>query len=234
MDYCVLLLGIMVWPLTGAVGQSTALDELIACVEQQYGPDNLLINGRSYQPVNLRAEGHPYFQTATWQPGVVYLNGQPFTAQKLNYNLERQQLAIQYDRPNGTYQKAVVSPLLLDSFRIGKHRFINYRLIAPGQDEVRYLEKIFEGELAFYRYQKKVLTAPSSSTPYGKYSGLRDVYYLLRGGQAYRVTKRRDFLACFPEHKSQVKKYMKKHLPRWKKMTGPQFVELLKFCYDQI
>jgi len=234
MDYCVLLLTILVWPLANTMGQSTALDEFLACVEQQYGPDDQLINGRPYQPVNLKPEGHPYFHTDAWQPGMVYLAGRPYAAPKLKYNLERQQLAIQYDRPNGTYQKAVVSPLLLDSFRIGAHRFVNQRLVLPGTETPGYLEKIFEAELAFYRYQQKVLTAPSSSKPDGKYTSLKDDFYLLREGQVHHIARRKDFLSAFPDHKSQVRKYMKQQLPGWKKITDAQFVQLLKFCHAKL
>lgn len=216
------------------IGQSTALDEFIDCVELQYGPDDLLINGRPYQPANFRAEGHPYFQTEDWQPGTVYLYGEPYAAHKLKYNLARQQLIIQYDRPNGTYQRVVVSPLLADSFRIGARRFVSQRLILPGQEESGYLEKIYEAELAFYRYQKKVLSAPSNSKPFGQYRGLKDVFYLSVDGQIHKVAKRRDFLACFPNHQSRIKKYMKQHTRRWKKITTPQFIQLLKFCHAQL
>ena len=234
MDYRVLLFVIAVLPFAGAVGQNTALDQFIGCVELQYGPDDLLINGRPYQPGNLRAEGHPYFQTEEWMPGTVYLSGKPYPGKELKYNMARQQLALKYERPNGTQQKVVASPLLVDSFRIGAHFFVNQSLILPGEADGGYLEKIFEDELSFFRFRKKVLSAPSNSKPYGKFSDLRAVFYLLIDGQAHSVTRRRDFLACFPEHRPQVKKYMKKHLPRWKKITDPQFVQLLKFCHDEI
>lgn len=231
MDYRVLLLAIWVLPFVDICGQSVALDRFIDCIELQYGPDDLLMNGRPYQPGSLSAEGHPYFQTEEWKPGTVYLNGRPYAADYLKYNVANQQLAIKHERLNGTQQKVVASELLVDSFQIAGHLFVNQSLILPEEKDKGYLEKIFESQLSFFRLRRKVLSAPSNSQPYGKFSSLKDVFYLLIDGQVHKVTKRRDFLACFPEHKPQVKKYMKKHFPRWKKIKNPQFVELLKFCH---
>lgn len=234
MNYRILLFVITILPLADTLGQITTLDQFIECIELQYGPDDLLINGRPYVPGNFRAEGHPYFQTEAWKPGIVYLKGKPYPSGKLKYNLVNQQLVIQYDRPNGTYQRVVVSELLVDSFRIGAHSFVNQSLILPGEEDGGYLEKIFEEQLSLFRFSKKVLSAPSGSNPNGQFRGLKEVFYLLKGGQLHRITKRSDFWACFPEHKSRIKKYMKKNTPRWKKITDPQFVGLLKFCHDQI
>lgn len=226
---------LFVLPLTGMLGQRTALDDFVDCIELQYGPNDLLINGRPYRPGNLRAEGHPYFQSEEWQLGTVYLHGQPYPGQLLKYDLYHHQLAIKYERPNGTYQRVVLSELLVDSFRIEEHRFVNRGLVLSGEEAGGYLEILFaEDELAFSRFQKKVLSPISNSKPYGEFRDMKDVFYLSIDGQLHEITKRRDFLACFPAHKQQIKKYMKQHTRRWKKITDAQFAQLLKFCHAQL
>jgi len=234
MNHCVLLFLLAVIPLADTLGQGTSLTDFIHCVELQYGPDNLLINGRPYLASNTRADGHPYFQAEDWTPGTVYINGNSFPADYLKYNLLNQQLIIKYERPNGTNQKVVLSALLVDSFYIEKHLFVNQALILPEKENGGYLEKIFDEELSFFRLQKKVLVAPTNSKPYGQFTNLKDVFYLFDDDEYHRITQKKEFLARFSDHKSQIKKYMKNHSLKWKKMTNSQFTHLLKFCHDQI
>lgn len=234
MNYCVFLFILTVIPFADTPGQSTSLANFINCIELQNGPDNLLINGRPYLPSNPMAEGYPYFKTEEWKPGMVYINGNSFPAKNLKYNLSNHQLILKHERQNGTNQKVVLSDLLIDSFYIEEHLFVNRGLILPEKENSGYLEKIFEEKLSFFRLQKKVFVSRSDSKAYGRFSTLKDVFYLLSGDKHHKITKKKDFLDCFPEHKSQLKKYMKNHSLKWKKMTNIQFTKLLKFCHDQI
>lgn len=233
MHYRVFLFLLTIIPFASAPGQSTSLVNFINCIESQNGPDNLLVNGRPYLPENPRAEGHAYFQTEEWQPGMVYINGNSYPANNLKYNLFNYQLIIKYVRPNGTNQKVVLSELLIDSFLIEERLFVNRELILSDKEN-GYLEKIFEEELSFYRLQKKVFNSPTNSMPNGQFSNLKDVFYLLGEDKEYKITQKNEFLDCFPEHKSQIKKYMKNNSLKWKKMSANQFANLLKFCNDQI
>lgn len=229
----VLLFILLVVPLADTLGQNTSLVNFINCVEAQNGADNLVINGRPYFSSNPRAEGHPYFQTEEWRPGIIYVNGNSFSASQLKYNLYSFQLIVKHERPNGISQKVVLSDLLVDSFQIEERVFVNRGLILARNEDGGYLEKIFSEDLSFFRFQKKLFGA-LSSTPYGRYSQQKDVYYLILDGKVYEITQQKEFLDCFPDHKVQIKKYMKDHSLKWKKITDTQFTQLLRFCYDQI
>lgn len=234
MNYRAFLFLLSVIPFTVTLGQSTSLDNFIDCIELQNGPDNLLINGRPYLPNHLKAEGNPYFQTDEWRPGTVYINGNSFATNYLKYNLTSHQLIIKHERPNGTNLQVVLSDLLVDSFYIEEYSFVNQRLILPAEENSGYLEKLFEEDLSFFRRQKKVFVTPTNSKPYGRFSNLKDVFYLIDEEQPHRITQKNEFLACFPDHKSQINNFMKIHSLKWKKMTNIQFTKLLKFCHDQI
>jgi len=216
------------------MGQNSPLAHLINCVELQNGADNLLINGRSYTPSNLKAEGHPYFQTKDWKPGIVYLNGNTFSVNHLKYNLSTYQLIIKQERPNGTSQEIILSDLLVDSFQIEEHLFVNRDLILPEKEISSYLEKIYAEKRSFYRIQKKVLNPISNNKPYGQFIHLKDVFFLLSEKQYHKVTNKKEFWTCFPDHKTTIKKYLKDQSLKWKKMTKNQFSQLLKFCDDQV
>lgn len=220
---------------THTQAQSTSLANFIHCIDAQNGTDNLVVNGRPYFPTNLRADGHPYFQKEDWKAGVLYINGSDYSVDQLKYNLSNYQLIVKHERPNGTTQKVVLSDLLIDSFLLEDHLFVNRNLLLPGKENNGYLEKIFIDQLSFYRLQRKLFTAIyNKSTPHGQFQNKKDIYYLLLGGKYYKVTKRKEFLACFPNEKKQIKKYIKDHSLHWKKMTKVQLYHLLKFCNDQI
>ncbi len=221
-------------PMVNAAGQSNALEDLMNCFDEQYGANNLLINGRSYTPSHPKAEGHPYFLSEDWRPGRVFVNGSSYPVHLLKYNLFSQQLIVKHERGNGTTQEVVLSDLLVDSFQIGENLFVNRDFILPEAELSDYLEKYFEDELAFYRLQRMVFGPLSNTRPYGEYSSLRDVYYLILKGQKYKITGKKEFLDYFPRHKAKIKKYMKTHSMRWKKMNKIQFVQLLKYCNDRI
>jgi hypothetical protein len=233
MNHRVLLFVFTLLPIAGILGQNTALNRFVDCVEQQYGADNLLINGRPYLRSNPRAEGHPYFLADEWKPGVAYINGNAFEANELKYNLYTSQLILKYERPNGIAQKVVLSDMLVDSFRIAAQIFVRQNEVLTEKEGSGYLEKIAEHPLSFFRLQRKVF-GPISGSAYGQFSSQKEVFYLLLGDKQHKITRKKDFLACFPGRKAQIKKYMKTHSLKWKKMTNPQFTHLLKFCYGQI
>jgi hypothetical protein len=234
MNHCVFLLLLILLPLADILGQSQSVKKIIDCAELYYGTNNLIINGRPYAPGHPKADGHPYFQTDEWKPGKIYINGNAYPAEGLKYNLYTLQLIIKYQRPNGTTQNVILSDLLVDSFRVEEYLFVNRKLIFPEEESPGYLENIYDDQLSFFRSQKKVFGALTSSSPYGRFSSPRDVFYLLMDGKDHVITKNSEFIACFPDHKAEIKKYMKSHSMKWNKMTNAQFTELLNYCHDQI
>ena len=123
--------------------------------------------------------------------------------------------------------------MLVDSFQIEEHVFINQRLVLTEYENQGYLEKIFDEEFSFFRLQKKVFVGPSNSRPHGEFNNLKEVFYLLSDASYQKITQKKEFLDCFPDNRSQIKKYMKNHSLKWKRMTNNQLAELLKFCHDQ-
>ena len=233
MNYRVFLFVLLIIPLTKTPGQNISTSQFIQCVELKYGPDNLLVNGRPYTPSNVRAEGHPFFQTDEWVPGTVFIGGNAYRSDFLKYHIGDHQLIIKYERPNGTSQKVILSDLLVDSFQISGHLFVNNKLALSTDNEIGYVEKIHENEAAFYRFQKKVLAAPSNGKPYGQFSRIKDVFYLITPDEQFKISQKNDFLNCFPDHKTAIKKHLKDQSLRWKTMSNAQFTQLLEFCYAQ-
>jgi len=166
---------------------------------------------------------------------VVYIHGNIYPVDRLKYDLSNHKLVAKHIRQNGTSQKVILSHLLVDSFRLSNQLFVNQHIILDKKGNSSYLEQIFTDKLSFYRIQKKVFNANYNSiTPYGKYSDLKSVFYLLLNGEQHKITRKKEFFACFPMRKHQINKYMKDNSFIWKEMTSAQFSNLLKFCNDKI
>ena len=234
MIYRVFLLLLTLIPHVDAIGQITSLANFLDCIELQNGADNMIINGRPYRSSHPKAEGHPYFESNEWKSGKVFINGNTYPSNFLKYNLYTLELIIKHERSNGTTQNVILSDLLVDSFRIENHSFVRSNLALPEKDNIGFLEKIYGDNLSFFRYQRKVFGALTSSSPFGRYSNQKELHYLILNGKGYKITRYKDFLTCFPDQKAEIKKYMKNHAQKWKKMTNNQFTQLLKFCYEQI
>ncbi len=231
----ILFLLILLLSVSDTQGQGSSLTNFINCVELKNGSNNLVMNGRPYLPSNLGAEGHPYFQIKEWRSGVIYISGNSYPVDKVKYNLSTYQVVVKHQRPNGTTQNVVLSDLLLDSFQIEEHLFVNQKLVLTEVGRSVYLERIFVGKLSFYRVQRKGFIAThNKDNPNGRFSNQKTIFYLLLDGKSYKISNKKKFLACFPTKKTQIKKYMKTHSLNWKKMTKTQFAELLKFCNDQL
>lgn len=234
MNYTFLLLLLTAVSFVRTLGQGSSLDSFIDCVESQNGADNLLTNGRPYRSVHLLAEGHPYFLTEEWKPGIVYIGGISFPVNGLKYNLMDHQLILKHELPSGVNQSVALSDLLIDSFYIESNLFVSWDLILSEMKNKGYLEVIFTDQLSFYRLQKKVFESRTNNLPNGRFSKLKDVFYLLLNDKSYKITQKKELLAHFPNSKIQIKAYMKQNDLKWKKMTKTQLADLLKFCYDQI
>ncbi len=235
--YCLLLSFLMAFYMVDIVGQQSAVSDFVSCVELKYGTDNLLVNGRPYLPVIQKSDDqHPYFQSAEWKPGLVYVNGNAYPANRLKYNLSTHQLIIKHERPNGTTQKVILSNLLVDSFRLERHLFVNQSLILPEKEKGGgYLELIFADRISLYRLQRKAFTASNNNgQSSGRFSSLKDAFYLFLEDKHFKITKKRELLACFPKHREAINQYLKDHSLHWKKITKPQLSQLLRFCNDQL
>ena len=204
---------------------------LWSCLEEYYGIDNLLVNGRPYRPTNTRAARYPYFLADEWTEGAVYVKGRKFSPLTLKYNLEIDRPILKQQLKNGASANVVLTENLVDSFRIGQHLFVNSALLPGKTEDFGFLEKIYSGECSFFKKQKKVFIANySGRTPHGKFSEAETTFFLLIDDQLQTIPNRKAFLDFFAPHQTNVKKYMNQKGIQLKKASGAQLRQLLAYC----
>lgn len=211
-----------------------SVDDAKACIERYYGTNDLLVNGRTYLPVNTKASGHPYFETADFVKGTIFVKAKAFDNVDLKFNVEKNQLILHHRLTNGIPVQVIVTPALVDSFRINRHLFVNERHITAPEVAKRFFKKIYAGNLGFYRKEIKLFQPVFSRIhPNGKYSDTEISYLLVKDSQLHDIHSKRDFLKCYPGQEREIKQYMKQQSIKFKKASDDQFYNLLKFC-DEI
>jgi hypothetical protein len=203
------------------------------CVERAYyGTNDLLLNGRNYFPYNTRANGHPYYRTEDFREGTLYVKGRIFDSVLLNYNLERDQVILHQERSNSTMVQVVLSPTLIDSFEIDGALFIRKEYIPGLSEGSDFLRKIYGGKSNFYEMIHKIfLPVFTEVNPHGRYSDPEKIYFLENKRQeVVKIKTKRNFLKTYSDHKSEVKRFLKKESIRFKSATDEQLVQLMKYC----
>jgi hypothetical protein len=204
------------------------------CLETQYyGTNDMMVNGRHYQPEHPMATGHPYFQTDLFTQGKLFVRGRVYDQVELLYNVERDQLILKKQLTNNNMVQIIASAALLDSFTFHDQLFINKRLLDFKKDEEGYLKKLFRNNWQLYlQVEKDYYPVFSDKHPYGRYGKLTQTYYLIDDKDVvFRFKSRRSFLKMFgKKKKKEVKRYMKKLDMRFTKASDRQWSELMKFC----
>ncbi|MCB0593547.1 MAG: hypothetical protein H6557_07115 [Lewinellaceae bacterium] len=231
--YCLLVFqgSLVCHPVWAQQVQADSGIALFSCLEEYYGTNTLLANGRLYNPANTRAARHPYFMADEWSEGAIYVKGRTFSSLRLKYNLETGQLVLKQELKNGAPVNVVLTEALVDSFRIGQHLFVKLPLLEEAGGGSGFLERIYSGGFSFYRKQKKAFIATySSRAPYGKFSEPENSFFLLINSQIREVHNRKALPGFFAPHQKAIKKYMNRQRIRLNKASDAQLIQLLEYC----
>ena len=228
-----LLLGVWLLAYTTALpAQDTRKsDVLLQCVERYYGTNDLLVNGRPYLPTNTRASGYPFFGNSDFYKGTLYVKDLKFEAVDIKYDIEKDQLVLRQTLTNGIPVQVIVTPALVDSFRMGANLFVQTNGISDETTGSVFLKQLYVGTLGFYKKNLKLFYPSFTQVhPFGKYGDPEVSYFLVSDGVMHEVKNKKTFLEYFGAQKRSVKKFMKQNDIRFKKATDAQFYNLLKYC----
>ncbi|KAA3635339.1 MAG: hypothetical protein DWQ02_10035 [Bacteroidetes bacterium] len=210
-------------------------ENLQDCVDRLYGTNDLLVNGRTYVPVNTKASGHPFFAREEFTKGTIYVRSKAFVNVDIRYDVEKDQLVLRQNLNNGIPVQVVVTPALVDSFMINNHHFVNNTHVSSNNYGNGFMKELYASEIGFYQKTIKLFYPTYSKIhPNGRYGEEEVSYYLVRSGQMYEVRNKQDFLKYFSEHKKEIKLFLKQKSIRFRKATDNQFFNLLKYCNEII
>jgi|WetSurSiteA1Bulk_404760.scaffolds.fasta_scaffold00370_4 hypothetical protein len=225
--------------LTMAFGQTDSLaadftrEILIAISEEEYGMDDLLVNGIRYQPEKIGSEGSPYFDWNVSAASGLFIKGQLFPDVDLLYDITTDQLILDKNLEHGYKLQVVLDPIAIDSFYLGNHFFINLPVKEKNTAIKGYYEKIYSGrELFLKKYSKDYIKIYDKSNR-GKFSPQRQVCYIYSHGSLFRVNSKMAFLDFYDAKKKEIRAFMKRNKIRYGSATNEELFRLLTFCHAQ-
>ncbi len=208
-------------------------DELLEYAGAVYGSDDMLINGRIYVPQHTLAEGHPYFETADWVLGNVFVRGHEFEDNKLKYDIELDEFVLYIEDKYQRKNYLVLNHHYVDSVRLGKYLFVNTAIYPPIATDLGYTELVYDEGLVFVvKYKKDFKKQYSESKPYGEYGKQYADRYIVMDGNIHKVTSKRAFLNFFENEKREIRRYMKKQKINYNKAGSGTLKSLVAHCHE--
>jgi len=208
----------------------TTIGDLKEISEKKYGPDDILINGSSYVLSHPSANGNPFLGENKFTLATINLKGRQFNNILLKYDIEQQMIILKVDNSYGSKIITLRDNYIKDFHLFNKH-FINLEEKGISDKNIKFLELVYEGNFIFGNYySKSFLAIFSNKYPYGKYTKTKVSNYLFIKNKKVSINNKRDLLLVFPEHKHDIKKFIKKNKIKFRKATNSDFHKIMQYC----
>ena len=206
--------------------------ELKENFDQLNGPDYKLLNGRQYNLLNS-GNSHPYFNTDSYRPGSLVLNGESYDGIIINYDIYDQQLILQYPGNSGQDLKVVLNREMIDHFQIDG---LSFRLMSSPESGSSFFQVLSSGDMSCFLLWKKTLYRSTASGNINyKYSKQSREIYLQREGRLYVVRSRSSFTSIYDEaYRKEIKEFLRREKINFRNASDEKLGELMDFCMDLI
>jgi hypothetical protein len=213
----------------GQYGKSLAADILYKNFNTLYGLDQNLINGVKFYKSPEAVSGNEFFLDDKSSSGQITVNGISYPNVFLKYDLVEQNVILEYDYPPGGKMQIIIDKEKISEFEIFERTFKKYRFPSTGE---HFFQILTAGDLVCLIYWTKIRVPSTSSMQYAYlYSEENRKTYLLIGNQLFQFAGQRSFLKLFPEHKDEIKKFIKRHQLEIRNISDDDLVWLLEHCY---
>lgn len=210
-------------------------EDLIQLADKKYGLDDLLVNGKRYQPVRINVNGTPDFEWDNSLGAKLFIKGQSFENIDLKYDIETDQLILINILEQGFERQIIMSTSLVDSFCLGNQLFINFAQLYPTSGEQGYYEKIFSGSSLLLKKHKKIYLRIYDSANKGRFSPQKAILFMYSEGRLINVNSKMAFLNFFDDNKKEIRQYIRRNGFNYKKASNDELYKLMTFsCHTNI
>ena len=203
--------------------------ELYGYVSDEYGFDQVLVNGISYTDKYWKKEGHQFFPEDRSYNGNLLFRGKEYKGLEIKYDICNQQVIVYIDN----ISVGVVPPDdFISAFSLGNRLFSKYNF--RGKPE--FYEIIFNTDKlkCYYHWYKDVQETCDngySEYYYYEFSDSKRYSYLYIDGSLKLYGNNKSFTGLLPpEVRPIVSKYLKKYRLKVTKSGNDDIIRLLTFC----
>ena len=202
----ILFFPVMHLPLLGQVIIAPA-SGYIELVNRAFGQDQELVNGRQYYNRHPSSMGHPYLLQGWAHQGSVTLRGKIYTNIWLKYDIEAQQIEVEYRTMNGGENQVILVNDRVDEFYIEDYYFRRMKL-EPELSRIQFYQVLGGGPMIWYiRWEKKLVPVSGDSRFVEEYSKSKRHFLVELEGNVYPVHSEKSFVKLFPK---EIQKSMKR------------------------
>lgn len=198
-------------------------------IENAYGYDQNLINGRQYYNFYPKAPGHAFWGQDLFRNGNISINGVKYNNVFLKYDICNQEVLLDYENSYGGRNQIVLLKSKIDSFSIINSRFVKYTFANTG---TKFYQVITNSQIkCLYYWEKKLVKDATSVESYYSYSDEGKKMYLLYNNKLIQYRGNKSFIKIFPEkYQSKIKKYLKNNHLKVSKLPERKVIEVITFC----
>ena len=199
-------------------------------------PDSLWYVGMQYSPNYSKSIGTPYFFDNSNIKGRICFNGSEYDHHMYMYDLEKDEIMVKaYIKLKGV-EWIVLNRGWVDwiifVLNDSEYRFVTERnpVLAEYMLDKGYYEWIHEGPglILLGKHSKSTEFRPEINE-YNEYTYMRDLI-LIRENETYEVSKFRELLRLFPEHKRALRSLNRENKDKYDEASSKQLQEIMAYC----
>jgi hypothetical protein len=205
--------------------------KLYESVIDEYGFDQVLVNGVIFEDKYRKKVGHQFFLEDKLYSGTLIYRGKEYKRIEMKYDICNQQLIL-YIKHNYLTVGIVPSNDCISTFSLGDKIFSKYHF----EGEPRFYQVVFDTDKleCLYYWSKQVQgTGNDGNTNYyhHEFTDSEKKSYLKLNGSFEKYTNNRSFTDLFPqEAKVMVRQYLKTNHFKVTKSSDEKIKELLTYC----
>lgn len=199
-------------------------------VDNIYGLDPLLYNGRSYTYfLPSGTEGNQFFTDSNFESGSLTIRGVTFDELALNYDIFNQQLLLQYKNRLAATRVIIISDAWLESFKL---KGLDFEIISL-QDTLKNICQVLgagPNRLLYFWKKELKLDNVTGSKNYIFTSAKKEMYLNI-DSRILRFRNNRIFCSLFSlSDRASIKEYLHKNKINVKKATDQTMTKLISYC----
>lgn len=166
-----------------------------------------IYNGAQYTAYQSQKDEHPYFLSDEWAWGNILYDGEWFFNVPLLFDIEKQVLITSY------YFKGIKMQLnssRIDEFTLGNYNFIHLRAADSTKSSHGFYQVLFGNKTLLLAFNEKKYAKEVSGTQMTYYFNEKQQLFLWYKERLIRADNRANILRSIPEHKKQLKVFLRK------------------------
>jgi hypothetical protein len=203
--------------------------ELYKSVVNEYGLDQVLVNGICYEDEYLGKIGHPFLFEDQLYKGILIYREKKYQGLDIKYDIYKQQVIL-YIRQNNSSAWIIPPNDFISAFSLGDKLFVKHAY----QGVSRFYQVVFDTEELKCLYYWSKLRFNSDHKRYYNSSRFTDSErktYLIVGDVVKKYSDNRSFVKLFPQAcQVRIKQYIKNNKIKVVKSSDAEMAELLTYC----